>query len=101
MYNSQTRIMLDYSHTRIYNVNMRTPIIIVDPDTKIDKYSVLKWIFGKVPFRCNDELTAILNDLKDEKTYGQLDIINSLIALIKDNVLENVAALDCVKIVIE
>lgn len=74
---------------------------IEDPDAKIDKYSVLKWIFDKVPIRHNDELTALLKELRNERSYKQLDLINSLYLLVLDNVIQNIAELDCVKIIID
>jgi len=100
--------MLDYSHLRTYNYHMaiyidmdKTLTGVDNPYTRIDKYSVLKWIFSRKQIRNNDELEQLLNDLKKDKTYFELDVINTLIRLITDNALENVAALDCVKIIIE
>ena len=71
------------------------------PHERMDKCSVLKWIFSKKPIRHNDELETLLNDLRKDKSYAELDIINLLYNLIVNNMLENVAALDCVKIIFE
>ena len=67
----------------------------------VNKYAALKWIFGNRHFRYNDKLSAFLDEIKKDKTYNQLDFINTLFLLIRDNTLENVAALDCVKIIID
>lgn len=69
-------------------------------DARIDKYSILKWIFDKMPVRHNDELESLLKDLKNNRNYKELDFINSLYSLVLDNVLANVAGLDCIKIII-
>ena len=68
---------------------------------KINKYRTLKWIFNDVHFRYNDELYSFKKKLTDNMDYKQLDVINTLCGLIIDNILENVTALDCVKIVID
>ena len=68
---------------------------------EIGKYETLKWIFDKKSFRYKDELLAFKKKLSDNMDYDQLDVFNTLMELMKKNVLENVAALDCVKIIIE
>ena len=68
---------------------------------EIDKYTTLKFIFEKTHFRYNDEALAFLNQFKKDRSYAELDIINNLCRLVIDSTLENVAALDCVKIIIE
>ena len=70
-------------------------------DGEIDKYKTLKWIFDKTHFRYNDELFAFKKKLTESMDYGQLDVFNTLCELIKDNILENVAALACIKIIID
>ena len=67
----------------------------------VNKYAVLKWIFENRHFRYNDKLSAFLDGIKKDKTYNQVEFINTLVLLIRDNTLENVAALECVQIIID
>ena len=75
--------------------------IAANTDENPTKSALLKWIFTNARFRYNDKLTAFLNELKKDKNYTQLELINTLFLLIRDNTLENVAALDCVRIIID
>ena len=68
---------------------------------ELDKFTVLKWIFDKYHFRYNDDLHEFHKNLTEGKDYKHLEVINTFLNLVMYNVLENVASLDCVKIVFE
>ena len=77
------------------------PIYVQEANNYTTKYTVLKWIFQEHCFRDNDELFAFKKTLRDEKRFDEITVLNDLFRLIKDNVLQNIAALDCVKIIID
>ena len=72
-----------------------------NPNATIDKYSALKWIFDRIPIHHDDDLALIIKNLRNNKSYSELEIIHKLYSLILDNVLANIADLECVKIIIE
>jgi len=68
---------------------------------EIDKYTILKLMCNKMNFRYNDEATEFLKELKEGRDYSEMGIINRWCQLVIDNTLQNIAALDCVKIIID
>ena len=67
----------------------------------INKYTILKYIFKQINFRYDDAALTFLNDLKKDRSYEDLDIINHWCKFVIDNTLQNIARLDCIKIIID
>ena len=72
-----------------------------DEAEAVNKYAILKYIFNEINFRYDDGALSFLNNLKKDRNYSDLDIINAWCKCVIDNTLQNIARLDCVKIVIE